>query len=518
MALHLISRMAGAGVAPRAFAPGDDFWYTPFIRASFSGASITADTAMACSAVFACVRNISEDIGSLPLLIYQRRPDGGKNRAPFHPVYDLLHSQPNRWQTTLEWREMMQGHVLLRGNAYAQIVPGPRGAVDQLVPLHPDRVKLELAENSTVHYRVRRKNGTEYVLLDDEMFHLRGLSSDGLTGLSVIALARESVGLALSAEAYGARFFNASASPSGVLSTDQKLTPESAERMAADWQKNHAGVENAHKVVVLEEGLKWQQIGMTSEDAQFLETRVHQVQDVARWFRIPPHKIGELSRATFTNIEHQAIEYVVDTIRPWCVRWEQRIDADLIMNRAVFFAQHNVDALLRGDTQSRYAAHGMSIRDGWQNRNEVRERENMNREEGLDEFLQPVFLAPTPFTPGGGKVQNGQARLLALEAASRVIRRETAAVAKAAKRLGDNPDGWAAWVEEFYAEHGGWTAAALCIPEALARQYAEAQRDELLECGVRIAETWEERHGERLAALALGDRTPEGEQHADADA
>src|SRR3990170_3587836 len=157
MALRLISRLAG--IEPRALSPGDDFYYTPFVRASYSGQAITPETAMACSAVFACVRAISEDVASLPLFIYQRRADGGKNRAPFHPLYDLLHSQPNRWQTAFEFREMMQGHVLLRGNAYSQIVPGPRGAVDQLVPLHPDRVKLELAENSTVHYRVRRKNG-----------------------------------------------------------------------------------------------------------------------------------------------------------------------------------------------------------------------------------------------------------------------------------------------------------------------------------------------------------------------
>src|SRR3990167_7484457 len=251
MALHLLSRMAG--VAPRAFDPGSDHWYTPFVRASYSGTNVTPETAMTCSAVFACVRAISEDVASLPLFIYQKRGDGGKNRAPFHPLYDLLHDQPNRWQTAFEFREMMQGHVLLRGNAFAQIVPGPRGPVDQLVPLHPDRVKPEVTEDGAIRYRVRRKNGVEYTLLDDEMFHLRGLSSDGIMGLSVVALARESVGLALSAEAYGARFFNASASPSGVLSTDQKLTPESAERMAADWQKNHAGVENAHKVVRSEE-------------------------------------------------------------------------------------------------------------------------------------------------------------------------------------------------------------------------------------------------------------------------
>src|SRR3990172_5495312 len=502
MALRLLSRMAGA-VTPQSFSPGDDFWYTPFVRASYSGQTVTPETAMACSAVFAAVRAISEDVASLPLFIYQRRADGGKNRAPFHPLYDLLHNEPNRWQTAFEFREMMQGHVLLRGNAYAQIVQGPRGPVDQLVPLHPDRIKIDLSATGEIRYKVRRKDGTEYTLLDDEMFHLRGLSSDGITGLSVIALARESVGLALAAESYGGRFFSRGASPSGVLSTDQKLSPEAAERMAADWQKKHAGVDNAHKVVVLEEGLKWQQIGMTSEDAQFLETRIHQVQDVARWFRIPPHKIGELSRATFTNIEHQAIEYVVDTVRPWCVRWEQRISADLILNTAAFFAQHNMDALLTGDTKSRYEAYGMGIRDGWLSRNEVRVNDDRNPQPGLDEYLSPLNM-------GSGQKPNGQARLLALEAASRVIRRETAAVAKAAKRLASDDDGWRAWVEEFYTEHGAWAAVALCIPESLARQYAEAQRDELLACGVRVAETWEERHGERLAALALGEREPEG--------
>jgi len=253
--------MAGAPLTPQAYAPGDDYWYTPFVAASFSGARVTADTALACSAVFASVRAISEDVASLPLFIYQRRADGGKNRAPFHPLYDLLHDQPNRWQTAFEFREMAQGHVLLRGNFFAQIVPGPRGAVDQLVPLHPDRVKVEVTDAGDIRYRVRRKDGSEYVLLDDEVFHLRGLSSDGILGLSVIALARESIGMTLAAEGYGGRFFNHGASPSGVLSTDQKLTPEAAERMAQDWQNKHAGVDNAHKVAVLEQGLKCSRSG-----------------------------------------------------------------------------------------------------------------------------------------------------------------------------------------------------------------------------------------------------------------
>jgi len=496
MALHLLSRMAG--VAPRAFDPGSDHWYTPFVRASYSGTNVTPETAMTCSAVFACVRAISEDVASLPLFIYQKRVDGGKNRAPFHPLYDLLHDQPNRWQTAFEFREMMQGHVLLRGNAYAQIVPGPRGVVDQLVPLHPDRVKVEIGDDGAIRYRVRRKTGEEYVLLADEMFHLRGLSSDGITGLSVIALARESIGVGLAAEAYAARFFKEDSTPSGILSTDSKLTPEAAERMAKDWQEKHAGT---RKVAVLEQGLKWQQIGLSSEDAQMLETRVQQVQEVTRWFRIPPHKIGELSRATFTNIEHQAIEYVVDTIRPWCIRWEQRIAADLIMNPAVFYAQHNMDALLRGDTASRYTAYGMAIRDGWQNRNEIRSREDLNAAPGLDEFLSPLNMRQGQT---GTSTSNGQARLLALEAASRVIRRETAAVAKAAKRYASDPEGWRAWVAEFYAEHAGFVAAALCIPEAVAQAHTATQMAELLDGGVAVAETWEERHSERLAGLALG--------------
>jgi len=349
---------------------------------------------MRASAVYACVKVLAETIASLPLIVYRRLPNGGKERALEHPQYRLLHDQPNGWQTSFEWREMTQGHVTLRGMAYSEIIPGPRGAVEELIPLHPDRVEPKRLENGSLIYIHRPENGKERRLTQEEVFVLRGLSSDGIKGLSPIEHARESIGLSLATEGYGARFFQNDARPGGVLESPNKLDESAYKNLKTSWAEAYSGVANSHKPAILEQGLTWKQMGMTSEDAQFLETRKFQLSEIARIFRVPPHMIGDLERSTNNNIEHQSIEFVVHTIRPWLVRWEQAITRDLLIGAGEYFAEFLVDGLLRGDFKTRSEGYASAVTTGWMTPNEVREKENLNPIEGGDELMKPLNMAP----------------------------------------------------------------------------------------------------------------------------
>jgi HK97 family phage portal protein len=281
--------------APR---PDDSFWYRAAGPESSTGVRVSADTAMRASAVWGCVRLISETIASLPLSIYSRTADGGRREATGHPIYTLLHYRPNRLQTSTEFLQMLTAHALLRGNGYGRIVPGPRGPVDEIVPLHPDWVTPEELVGGGVRYRVSRPGVPTEVLNDEDVLHLRGIASAGVVGLSVIEHARETVGLALATEGYGARLFSQNARPGGVLTHPSKLNQETADRIRASWQQAHAGLGNAHAVAVLEEGMKFEPVGMTNEDSQFIATREFQAEEIARWFGVPPHMIGLTSKST----------------------------------------------------------------------------------------------------------------------------------------------------------------------------------------------------------------------------
>ena len=319
---------------------------------------------MQLSAVYACVQVISKTIASLPLVVFKERPDGGADRAPNHPLFKVLHSQPNSWQTSFEFRQMMQAHLLLRGNAYAQIVPGPRGFVDQLLPLHPDRVRVKRLENGRLLYEVAMPSPQPVMkLTQDEMFHLRGLSSDGIVGRSVIDdYAFQTVGAAIATQEYGARFMQNNATPAGVLETPAKLEEKAWKHLEDSWKGRNAG-ENQNGVRVLEQDLKFHAISITNRDAQVLEIKRFQVSDIARIFGVPPHKIGDLDRATFSNIEQQNIEFATDTIRPWCVCWEQRMERDLFLEseQDTYSAEFVMQGLLRGDTLSRFEAYQIGL-------------------------------------------------------------------------------------------------------------------------------------------------------------
>lgn len=482
-------------------APQDNFWYTNPGRLSSSGERITYDSAMAISTVYACVKVIAEDVAGLPLIMYQRRADGGKDRAPNHPIAELLHDQPNEWQTSFEWREMMMGHVLLRGNAYSRIVPGPRGAVDALVPIHPERVKVERLAGGPLRYTITHADGRQERLLQDEIFHLRGLSNDGIRGISPIDAGLDSLGLTRAVDEHAARSVSQGAHPSGMLKVPGTLTEEQRKQQRENWQDAHSG-QNAWKPGLLEGGMDWVQLGMTNEQTELMKIRAHQALEVTRWFRMQPHKVGILDRATFNNIEHQSLEHVIDTVRPWLVRIEQAIRRDLIIATDRFFAEFLMDALLRGDTKTRYEAYASAIMHGWMTRNEARLRDNMNPLEGLDEPLAPLNMIPATQM---GKAPSGSAqfRALAIAAAGRIVRKEVVAALRAAEKFGADSDGWHDWVDEFYQAHEVYVAQTMQLETAKAKRYAARQREALHANGVTGIEDWEIDRPRELAAMVL---------------
>ncbi len=374
--------------------PGGDFWFEPVSMRTASGARVSPDGALRLAAVYACVRVLSETMASLPLVVYRPRADGGKDQVTDHWLYRLLAKRPNRFQNPFEWREMLQGHLVLRGNAYNQIVTNPRGEVVELLPLHPDRVRLELLPSGEYRYRFTDRTGTENILPRGQVWHLRGLSSDGLMGLSPIDLARESLGTALAAQDYGARFFANDAKPTGgwIEFPGSFKDSEAKKVFRESYQQAQSGA-NRGKVLVLESGMKFHEVGVTNRDAQFLELRKFQITDIARLFRVPPHMIADLDRATFSNIEQQSLEFVMHTMTPWAERWEASIESELMLDGEELEVEFDFANLMRGDAASRASYYQSGIQNGWLTRNEARIAENLNPLDGLDEPLLPLNMA-----------------------------------------------------------------------------------------------------------------------------
>lgn len=365
---------------------------------STTGITVTNQKAMRLAAVYACVRILAESLASLPLVTYQRL-ERGKRRATEHPVYNLLHSRPNPEMTPFQFIETMMGHVALTGNAYAEIEWNGRGQPINLWPIVPDRVRVERLGGKK-RYIVNVPTGAPVALAQDDMLHVPGFGYDGLIGYSPIGLMRQTVSVAMAAEEFGARFYGNGSRPGGILTMapGQKMSPEAKERLKRGWEQMQGGLSNSHRVALLEEGLTWQKISIDPDDAQFLETRKFQVSEIARIFRVPPHMIGDLEKATFSNIEQQSIDFVTNTLRPWAVRWEQVLSHDLFSDYSAgnFFAKFLMDALMRGDTESRYAAYDIGRNGGWLSANDIREMEDMNAlpgDEG-DLYLVPLNMAP----------------------------------------------------------------------------------------------------------------------------
>lgn len=351
--------------------------------ASATGKDVSVQGSLAFVPVYACVRLIASTIASLPLPVYRRLPGGGKERDIGHPLYSLLHDAPNPEMTSFETYQSLTGQMLMWGNAYSNIDYDGSGTVTAIWPLRSDRMRVERSPRTgRLLYRYTLPSGEERILLDDEVMHWRGLSSDGQMGYSPIALAREAVGVGLAAEEYGARFFGNDARPGGVLKSPKPLTPEAVARLKESWESAHMGLTNKHRIAVLEEGLDWQAIGMPNEDAQFLELRQFQRGEIAMLFGVPPHMIGDTEKSTSwgTGIEQQGIGFVTYTLRPWLVAIEQRIKADLFaeQERETWFAEFLVDGLLRGDAKARSEALQIQRQNGVINADEWREMENRN--------------------------------------------------------------------------------------------------------------------------------------------
>lgn len=378
--------------------------YTFFMGGTTAGKVVTERSAMQMTAVYACVRILSEAIAGLPLHLYRYKSDGGKEKAIDHPLYLLLHDEPNPEMSSFVFRETLMTHLLLFGNAYAQIIRNGKGEIIALYPLMPNRMSVNRDDKDTLYYVYSRsweeagaQRESQVTLRSSDVLHIPGLGFDGLVGYSPIAMAKNAIGLSMATEEYGAKFFANGAAPSGVL--EHPSTIKDPQRVREAWQSQFGGSSNSGKIAVLEEGMKYTPISISPEQAQFLETRKFQINEIARIFRIPPHMIGDLEKSSFSNIEQQSLEFVKYTLDPWVIRWEQSIHRSLLIGREKkeYFVKFNVEGLLRGDYQSRMEGYATARQNGWMSANDIREIENLDRippEEGGDLYLVNGNMLP----------------------------------------------------------------------------------------------------------------------------
>jgi HK97 family phage portal protein len=360
---------------------------------SNSGVVVNNETALRDTAVYSCVSVIAETVGQLPYILYQRDGDK-KNRAISSNLYSLIHDAPNSFQTSFDWRVTKTMHVALRGVGYSFINKSVTGEVLEFLPMHPDNVECHQNSDYTLSYVFTDVEGNRIPLRQDQVFRVMGKSLDGVTPMSAISYHRETIGISMAADKHSALSLKNGAKHSGILKHPQKLKDKDvANRIRESWDESTSG-DNVGKTALLEEGMEWQSISMTNKDAQYIETRKFRVEDIARIFRMPPHKIGHLERSTNNNIEHQALEFVTDTMMPWFKRWEQSFALYVLtkQQRKEYFSELLVDGLLRGDSESRSNLYAMYIQNGVMSPNEVRAKENLNPRQGGDEYYTPLNM------------------------------------------------------------------------------------------------------------------------------
>lgn len=515
--------------------PWGDFYFKPVALRTVAGARVTTDRAMRHTAVYACVRVLAESMAVLPFQLYRRRTAGrGRELVTDHWLYNLFAKRPNRFQTPFAWREMLQGHLALRGNAYNEILPDASGGIAELMPLHPDKVRIELLSNASWRYRVTDADGTQRLLRRDQVWHLRGLMDDGVVGLNPIEMNREALGGSISAAEYANRFWaNDSKPSSGWIEMPGKFeTIEAKRKFRGQLQEQQTGA-NRHKTMVLDMGMKYHEVGITNKDAQFLEARQFNVGEIARMFRIPPHKIGELSRSTNNNIEHQSLEFWTDAMLPWTERWESSIECDLLTEAdGELEVEFSYRRLLRGDATSRGNYLRAMVLSGILTPNEARDEEGFNPVDGADDLMVPVNVAALgdePVQPGTGSAPgkapaqppaddtppddegddaSADVRTMALAraAAERLARKEVSEISRAV-RSGASAEQLA----EAYLGHAGFVAAALGVAKVAADAYCIDQA-ELLQANLQApTEHFETVARCRLERLALtGSHLPKG--------
>lgn len=371
--------------------------YRFFFGGSTAGKYVTERSSMQMTAVYSCVRVLAEAVAGLPLHLYKYTDSGGKDKAVDNPLYFLLHDEPNPEMTSFVFRETLMTHLLLWGNAYAQIIRNGKGEVVAMYPLMPNRMSVNRDDNGNLYYKylrsledAHRANTNEVMLSPSEVLHIPGLGFDGLVGYSPIAMAKNAVGMAIACEEYGAKFFANGATPGGIL--EHPGIVKDPAKVRESWNAVYQGSGNAHRIAVLEEGMKYTPIGISPEQAQFLETRKFQINEIARIFRVPPHMVGDLEKSSFSNIEQQSLEFVKYTLEPWLVRWEQAMVRSLLSKteKEQYFIKFNVDGLLRGDYESRMNGYATARQNGWMSANDIRQLENLDRiseKEGGDLYL-----------------------------------------------------------------------------------------------------------------------------------
>lgn len=404
------SRIANAG---RALVAKDamsiDQWWSEFGPSSTSagGIHITQLSALRVSTVNACVAILSEDVAKLPVHVYRKKSDGGREIVEDHPVENLLH-RPNGFQSRFEFIEQMQAALLLRGNAYACILRDWRGRPIALIPVNPDRVWIYESNDGSVFYNVARQGPHDIAVLEslpqlvpsEDMLHVRWLSlENSLWGSSRIALARESIGLALSQQEMAARLSANSTNLGGVLTTEQRLSKEAAERLRKDWKDKQSGVVNSGATAVLEQGLKWQALGMTAQDAEFIASRNLQVEEICRIFRVPPYKVGVQGKGNGSTIEQMDQDYMNNTVSSYLERWEAKISQCFGLDAEGLFVEFDINRFLRASIATRYAAYRTGIVGMFLKPNEARRAENLPDVDGGDQLYQPTNVAPIGFDP-----------------------------------------------------------------------------------------------------------------------
>lgn len=499
------------------------FWFNP-APARIGAAQVTPDAALTLSAVYACVRVLTDSVSTLPFQMYRNESNGGKTQIRKHWLYRLFAQRPNDYQNPMEFRAMMMGHLALRGNAFAYIVANAKGEVTDLHPIHPDRITIEVLTNAASapnwRYRVKNQDGTETVIPRSQMFHIKGLSPDGIIGYNPIALARKMLGTGLAAQEYGVRYFDNDASPtSGWIEHPTNFKDrEARDRFRDAWQEQQSGA-NRGKVAVLEYGLKYNPgTPISNADAQFIETKKLTRAEIASLFRIPPHMIGDLDRATFSNIEQQSIDFVTHALRPWLVCWEEAIkytfldpeDDDLCIRFPVL-------ELMRGDMAARASYINTGVMNGTLTRNEGRIMEDRDPLPGLDEPLQMVNMvtvgeakdeaqeeddqeaAQQPTKPAPPVPPKNAERLnaLAIAAAERVARKEAQIILSAAKG-----ESWPDAVAEAMTKHVAFVVQALGVSYQQAGAYIDARGRDPIRSGSEESDIYNAALS-RLMKLAL---------------
>ena len=408
--MNILSGLFKSRDRPKNATNGSAFRF--YLGNSTAGKNVSERSAMQMTAVYACVRVLSEAVAGLPLHLYKYTDKGSKEKAIDHPLYFLLHDEPNPEMCSFVFRETMMTHLLLWGNAYAQIIRNGKGEVIAIYPLMPSRMTVDRNERGELYYQyqlsrddAQTMKGSSVILKPSEVLHIPGLGFDGLVGYSSIAMAKNAIGLSIATEEYGSKFFANGATPGGVLEVlEHPGTLKNPARVRESWNQAFGGSANSSRTCVLEEGMHYTPITIAPDQAQFLETRKFQLNEIARIFRVPPHMIGDLERATFSNIEHLSLEFVKYSLDPWLVRWEQSMSRVLFTDdeKKNYFIKFNVDGLLRGDYQSRMSGYSVGIQNGFLSPNDVRELENMD--------LIPDELGGNRYLCNGNMIDIGSAK------------------------------------------------------------------------------------------------------------